>query len=85
MSDNNFKKVETDIQERHGAPSRHIENGIAHTTGFFTFAGNILEIFLPKVVELFVAMSGGSPDNKKYSNKTRTPDRGGNQGPRMAP
>lgn len=83
MSDNSFKKIESDVQERHGTPSPRIENGIAHTTGFFTFAGNILEIFLPKVVEMFVAMSGGSP--KKYSKDSRTPDQGGNKGPRMTP
>ncbi len=83
MSDNNFKKIDSDVQERNGSPSSRIENGIAHTTNFFTFAGNILEIFLPKVVEMFVAMSGGS--SKKYTKNTRTPDKGGNQGPRMTP
>ena len=84
MSDNNFKKIESDVQERNGSPSPRIENGIAHTTGFFTFAGNIIEIFLPRFVEMLVAMTGGSTD-KKYSKESRTPDRGGKQGPHTTP
>ena len=83
MSVNNFKKIAEEQEAEYGAPPDFIENRIIQTAGFFTFAGNIIEVYLPKFFDLFVAMIGGRSSN--YSKENRTPDRGGDNGERSAP
>ena len=75
-----MEEEETRIGE---APNR-IDANVQSTTNFFTFAGNLIEVFLPRVLEAFVAMTGGS--NREYDDqkKRRTPDNG-YTGPRNSP
>ncbi len=75
-----MEEEETRIGE---APNR-ISANVQSTTNFFAFAGNLIEVFLPKVLEVFVAMTGGSSREEDDPKKRRTPDNG-YTGPRNSP
>jgi len=70
---NNFQELERQEMEQRTVPSK-IKNGIDSQVGFFQFVGSIFELYLPKMVNLFVhKMSGDTNDTvnntqKKYPN-----------------
>lgn len=84
MSINNFKRYMEEEETRIGEAPNKIGASVESTTNFFAFAGNLIEVFLPKVLEVFVAMTGGNPHGNDKSNKRRTPDNG-YTGPRNSP
>jgi len=75
-----MEEEETRIGE---APSK-IGANVQSTTNFFSFAGSLIEVFLPKVLEVFVAMTGGNLDQDEKPKQRRTPDNG-YTGPRNSP
>ena len=62
---NNFKELEKEqlTQYPHSAPE--IENNVKGSMRFFQFMGDIVELYLPRVFDLFISMVGGerAPDN----------------------
>ena len=73
-------------ETRIGDAPNGIGSKVESTTNFFAFAGNLIEVFLPKVLEVFVAMTGGNPQEAQEDKpkKRRTPDNG-YTGPRNSP
>jgi len=71
-------------ESRIGEAPNKISDNLQSTTNFFAFAGNLIEVFLPKVLEVFVVMTGGTPREADNHKKRRTPDNGFN-GPRNSP
>lgn len=73
-----------DEETRIGEAPNRIGAKVESTTNFFAFAGNLIEVFLPKVLEVFVAMTGGSTQEDGKPKNRRTPDNG-YTGPRNSP
>ena len=71
---NNFQELERQEMEQRTVPSK-IKNGIDSQVGFFQFIGSLFELYLPKMVDLFVnKMSNDSKDinvngQQKYPNQ----------------
>lgn len=76
MRKNSFKELEElelkDISMR----SENIRNGIASDIGIMRYVSSILDLYFPKIMDLFVSMAGGSPsdDNEAKRNPKRYPD-----------
>jgi hypothetical protein len=83
MRSNNFKRLMEEEEARYEAPPPKVTRNVEQTTGIFSFAANIIEIFLPKVVDVFVAMSGGKEE--ETPPKRFTPDQGFKHGPGKGP
>lgn len=58
-SENNFKKLERQELERIGEPPGKINQNVSSNIRVFHFIGDIVELFFPRIVNLFVKMSGG--------------------------
>lgn len=84
MNDNNFKRLMEEEETRIGSAPDRLSAKVTHTTGFFAFAGNLIEVFLPKILDVFVAMTGGTPNDEEKPKRRRTPDNGYG-GPRNSP
>lgn len=70
---NNFQELERQEMEQRTVPSK-IKNGIDSQVGFFQFVGSLFELYLPKMVDLFVhRMSNESSESnatsKQYPNQ----------------
>ena len=70
MRTNNFKRLMEMEEERTPAPPPQIKESVSGTMGVFKFVGQIVEMYLPKVVDMLVSMMGGNP-----GNPTTPPDR----------
>ncbi len=57
---NNFEKFEEDLVNKFGDPPNKVKKEIDGSVGFFRIIGNIVELFIPKMMDLFINMSGGS-------------------------
>jgi len=53
MKPNNFQELERQEMEQRTVPHK-IKAGIDSQVGFFQFIGSIFELYLPKMVDLFV-------------------------------
>lgn len=75
MRVNNFKKLMEEDEEAHYPNlSSQVQNNVENTLGIFRFFGQIVEVFLPKVVDTFIAMSSSdAPNRDEESRDRRTP------------
>ncbi len=83
MGVNNFKELEKEQVEKFNQTQKeNVKNSIDSSIGVFRFIGDIFELYLPKVIDMFVRMSGGGPnengahkkkgnDNPKYPNQLK--------------
>ena len=67
MSVNNFKELEKIETEFMDEPIGRIKNNVVGSLGLFRFVGDIIELFLPKIFNLFVSMS--QPKNPNSIDK----------------
>lgn len=70
MGINNFKKLEELEMEQLEMRSELVKSNISANLGSVRFLTNIVELYFPRIVELFVGMTGGSPGKIKQSDKT---------------
>jgi hypothetical protein len=63
---NNFQELERMEMEQREVPS-NIKNSIDSQVGFFKFIGNLFELFIPQMVDLFA--------NKMTNNTTKNSSR----------
>ena len=61
---NNFKKLEEDLISRHGEPPSKVKKNIDSTFGIFRIMADILDLFIPKMIQLFVNLAGGEKNPK---------------------
>lgn len=78
MRVNNFKKLMEEDEETHYPNlSSQVQTNVENTLGIFRYFGQIVEVFLPKVVDTFIAMSGGDSDaeldSSPHQRKTPPP------------
>lgn len=70
---NNFKELQKKQIEEIQFGSNRIKSGITSSIGTFSFVGNMLELFIPKVLGIFINMSGGD-DNKTSIRRPKYPN-----------
>lgn len=63
-ANNNFKKL-MDEEEAFFIPPPHIEKKIEGSISFLDFFGRMTELFIPRILELFVVMLGGTVQQLK--------------------
>jgi len=68
MNNNNFDQLnDMLINERGGVPGR-IKDNLSQNRRMFGFMGDVIELFLPRLIQMVVMLLGGSPatrDNRK--------------------
>ena len=64
---NNFKELEKMEIAQAKYKDQNIKSNINSSVNTFKFVGNIVEHFVPKVIDLFVNMTGG--DTTKLKNR----------------
>ena len=69
--ENNFEKIEEDLISQFGEPPKSVKRNIDESFSIFRMIGNIIELFMPKVIEVFVNLAGGDKDDSgKNKNKS---------------
>ena len=63
-ANNNFKKLMEEEEMSFAAPAL-VERKVVSNISFLEFFGRTIELFVPKIVELFVAMTGGTLEQLK--------------------
>lgn len=73
---NSFKDLEQLELQEISSDTNAIKNGIASDMGLIRYVTSIVEMYFPRIVDMFVGMSGGDPGSpKKDSNRrSRYPD-----------
>ncbi len=73
MRKNSFKELEEIEFKEVSMRSDNIRNGIASDLGLMKYITSVIELYFPKLIDLFVSMAGGSPgvpdSAKKNSNR----------------
>jgi len=59
MPTNSFKELEKESSKQFDEREKRVRENVNHSVGFFHFIGDILELFLPKLVSIFVNVTGG--------------------------
>lgn len=59
MQVNNFKELGKEQERSFSKSDQRIQKNVNYSVGFFQFIGDILELFMPKIVNMFLNLSGG--------------------------
>lgn len=62
---NSFKELEREGSKQFEERERRVRHNVNHSIGFFHFIGDILELFIPKFVNIFVNITGGNGPRQK--------------------
>jgi len=57
MSKNSFKELAKEDQKHFDEKDRKIKENINHSIGFLHFIGDMIELFVPRVVQIFLGIS----------------------------
>lgn len=69
MRKNSFKELEEIEFQEISMRSDAIKNGIASDIGFMRYVTSIVELYFPKIIDMFVSLAGGSPGIPENSHK----------------
>ncbi len=69
MEINNFKLLERELMENREPQIERVKNSIEHSRSLFQSIGDFVELFFPKVIEVFIKMSGGQSDLPKQESR----------------
>ncbi|MEZ5041477.1 MAG: hypothetical protein R2828_16410 [Saprospiraceae bacterium] len=83
---NNFQQLLSDDEEIYKDQHEEIRVNLQSTFGFFRFFGQILEVYLPQMVDVIVMASGGEeppplPPHYEPPSSGGDPDYPGRKGP----
>jgi hypothetical protein len=93
MRTNNFKRL-MEEEERTAPPPPNLKSDLDRTMGLVRFVGEVVDLYLPRLVDMLVSMVGGSPasgpgrqdpasyvpTSNKNENRTIEPDEPANPG-----
>ncbi|HMQ49926.1 MAG TPA: hypothetical protein PKA00_18940 [Saprospiraceae bacterium] len=69
---NNFKKLQEEEEERllrsQKPKIQKVQNGIWQSLGVFKFVGQLIEVYLPAMVEVLLFSAGGNDTQRKAPN-----------------
>ncbi|GLR17726.1 hypothetical protein [Portibacter lacus] len=60
---NNFLKLEEDLIVQHGTPPDEVKEKIDNSFSLIRFLADILELFVPKLIQAIVSLSGGKKED----------------------
>jgi hypothetical protein len=56
---NNFQRLMQEEERRTPPPPPRIKNNLGGTMKVYRFLGQVVELYLPRVIDLFILLSGG--------------------------
>jgi len=76
MAENSFKQLEKENAAHFEDHDQKIKENINHSIGFFHFISDIIDLFIPKVVGIFLSISGGKgpAENEQGTRSTEEDD-----------
>ena len=76
MRKNSFKELEEIELKEVSMRSENIRNGISSDIGMMRYVTSVIDLYFPKILDLFVSLAGGSPSDadKSKRNPKRYPD-----------
>ncbi|MEM9548413.1 MAG: hypothetical protein AAGA77_20685 [Bacteroidota bacterium] len=76
MAKNSFKELEELELQEVSMRTDTIRNGIASDIGMMRYVTSVVELYFPKIVDLFVSLAGGSPNvpDSTKRNPNKYPD-----------
>ena len=81
MAINNFKKLAGGEEFEGPSAPVHIKQNVERQLGTFRFFGQIIDLYLSRVVDFFVGMAGGTiPDQQKGTPPSNTEQDPSNRG-----
>lgn len=75
---NNFQKLQ-EQQERayhEGHDGEELKKDLLGTLSTFRFIGSVIDVYLPRVVDMFIAIAGGSDEQESSKAGPRDPASG---------
>lgn len=77
---NNFQKLQKQQEEVYYSSEggNKLKNEVKGTLTTFRFIGDVVDVYLPRVIDMFIAISGGSIDDsgRKAAGKRNDPASG---------
>ena len=64
-TNNSFKKLLEEESRKHPHPPPETEMGVMGTTRVIRFMTDVVELYLPRIFDVFIALVGGSSDDEK--------------------
>lgn len=74
MAKNNFKELENMLAKDKDFVFEKVGNNLVGTRNMFGFIGDIIEHFIPRILEVFIGIAGG---NQVESKNSKYPHEGG--------
>lgn len=76
MGANNFKKLEELQLQGLSADTEKIKSNISANIGAFRFITDVIELYFPRMVDLFIGLTGGQPGyiSDKSAKNSKYPD-----------
>ena len=72
---NNFQRLEEEQVRKYNTSARQdVQNNLVQTFGIFKFIGQLVDVYLPTVIEFFISSAGG---NSTSASRHRPPSEGG--------
>ncbi len=65
---NSFKLLGEEEEKRHPHPPPETESGVMGNVRVFQFMSNVLELYLPKVFEMFISLVGGTHETEETTS-----------------
>lgn len=70
MARNNFQQLEDEENKTYPGVPGGIKSNIQSEVGVLKMVGQIVEVYLPKVVEFFIMIAGGSSEKMGSNNRS---------------
>jgi hypothetical protein len=73
---NNFQKLQEQQEEVYYSSEggNKLKNEVKGTLTTFRFIGDVVDVYLPRVIDMFIAISGGNVDYSGRKGKERKSD-----------
>ena len=76
MSRNNFEELEELLTKDRNQSLEKVQNNLLGTRNVFGFLGDLIELFIPRIMDVFVQIT--STDQSDSDNNSKYPHEGGN-------
>lgn len=70
MSTNNFKQLEEDAINQHPHAPIRVEKNLNGNIKVFDMAGQVIELYMPRLFDLLIILLGGEPEGRARDNKS---------------
>lgn len=73
---NNFQRLQQETEEDFYSQNKNgLEENLLGTFSTYRFIGNVIDVYVPRVVDLFIAIAGGEIENSSKSVTSKNRDR----------